>query len=34
MSPDVIPPEIGLPIAALLTIAWIVIELRATRRTR
>lgn len=34
MSPDAIPPELGLPLAALLTVVWIVLELRAARRAR
>jgi len=34
MSPDSIPPEVALPIAIAATIAYLVLEVRATRRSR
>lgn len=34
MNPVVIPPEIGIPAAIILTTAWLVIELLATKEQR
>lgn len=34
MSPDRIDPAVGIPVALVLTVVWLVVELRATRRTR
>lgn len=34
MNPDVIPPEVGIPAAIIITTIWLVIELLATKEQR